>query len=76
MCIWVYVQCKELYSVGCLFIGRESSCAKFVLKYMPRKGPLSFILESFNRRVYYISKRKECVLVFNSENSLLNGVCI
>ena len=38
---------------------------------MPRKGPLSFILESFNRRGYYISKRKECVLVFNGENSLL-----
>ena len=43
---------------------------------MSRKGPLSFILESFNRRGYYISKRKEFVLVFNSENSLLNGVCI
>ena len=38
---------------------------------MTRKGPLSFILESFNRSGYYISKRKECVLVFNSENSLL-----
>ena len=60
------MQCKELYSLGCLFIGRESCCAKFVLKYMPRKGPLSFILQSFNRRGYYISKRKECVLVFNS----------
>ena len=43
---------------------------------MPRKGPLSFILESFNRRGNYISKRKECVLVFNSENSFLNGVWI
>ena len=31
---------------------------------MPRNGPLSFILESFNR------------MVFNSENSLLNGMCI
>ena len=59
-----------MYSLGCLFIGKESSCSKFVLKYMPRKGPLSFILQSLNRRGYYISKRKECVLVFSSVNSL------
>ena len=30
---------------------------------MPRKGPLSFILESFNRRGYYISCKEKGVRI-------------
>ena len=51
----IYVGCKELYSLSCLFIGSESSCAKFVLC---RVRGLSFILESLIEGVIIFQRER------------------